>query len=122
LVKIDKKNKTTCLLARGWARWAMAGVAEVKMKLEDRAAAHAAALEEHQMMIKKISVASKSLMPKPPASALAALKTLANNRGLQLRCEDERVREQEWRARYALTTSEGERQLCRNLLLRSLLR
>jgi hypothetical protein len=109
------QEKTTCLLARGWARWAMSDVAEVKMKLEERSAAHAASLEEHKMMIEKmmiekLSAASKSLMPKPPASALAALKTLANNRGLQLRCEDERVREQEWRARYALTTSEGHEQ------------
>jgi hypothetical protein len=89
----------------------MSDVAEVKMKLE--------ALEEHKMMIEKMmieklsaaSAAGKlSAASKPPASALEALKTLANNRGLQLRCEDERVREQEWRARYALTTSEGHEQ------------
>ena len=44
---------------------------------------------------------------KPPASALQALKTQADRRGLQLRCEDERVSEQEWRARIVLITSEG---------------
>jgi hypothetical protein len=43
----------------------------------------------------------------PPASALQALKTHADRRGLQLRCEDERVSEQEWRARFVLTTSAG---------------
>ena len=57
----------------------MSDVAEVKMKLEERSAAHAASLEEHNMIIeklgdeiKKISAASKSLKPKPPASALQA--------------------------------------------------
>jgi hypothetical protein len=35
------------------------------------------------------------------------LKTQADRCGLQLRCEDERVSEQEWRARIVLTTSAG---------------
>jgi serine/threonine protein kinase len=43
----------------------------------------------------------------PPASALQALKTQADRRGLQIRCEDEQVSEQEWRARIVLTTSAG---------------
>ena len=40
-------------------------------------------------------------------SALQALKTHADRRGLQLRCVDERLNEQEWRARIVFTTSEG---------------
>jgi hypothetical protein len=43
-----------------------------------------------------------------PASALQALKTQADRRGLQMRCEDEKVSEQEWRAHFVLTTSAGE--------------
>jgi hypothetical protein len=43
----------------------------------------------------------------PPANALQALKTQADRRGLQLRCEDERVSEQEWRARIVFTTLAG---------------
>jgi hypothetical protein len=34
----------------------------------------------------------KTMNAKPPASALEALKTLADRRGLQLRCEDELIR------------------------------
>jgi hypothetical protein len=92
----------------------MSDVAEVKMKLEEHkmileehAAAHAAALEKHAAVLAASAAGKLSVASKPPAIALEALKTLANNRGLQLRCEDERVSEQEWRARYALTTSEG---------------
>jgi hypothetical protein len=40
-------------------------------------------------------------------SALEALKTLADRRGLQLRCEEERVSEQEWRACFVVTTVSG---------------
>jgi hypothetical protein len=43
----------------------------------------------------------------PPASTLQALKTQADRRGLQIRYEDERLSEQEWRARIVLTTSAG---------------
>ena len=68
---------------------------------------HAEELRRHAENIKELALNMKQLNVKPPASALEALKTLAKNRGLQLRCEDERVSEQEWRARFVFITSEG---------------
>jgi ERCC4-related helicase/uncharacterized membrane protein YgcG len=53
------------------------------------------------------AAAAAAAATSPPASALQALKTQADRRGLQLRCEDERVSEQEWRARIVFTTSAG---------------
>jgi hypothetical protein len=88
----------------------VADVAEVEMKLEKIKMQHAELTEKHVAVFGASAAGKLSAASKPPASALEALKTLANNRGLQLRCEDERVREQEWRARYALTTSEGHEQ------------
>ena len=55
----------------------------------------------------EIVAAAAAAFPNPPASALQALKTQADRRGLQIRCEDERVSEREWRARIVLTTSAG---------------
>jgi hypothetical protein len=53
------------------------------------------------------AAAAAAAATSPPASALQALKTQADRCGLQFRCEDERVSEQEWRARIVLTTSAG---------------
>jgi hypothetical protein len=62
---LSGEEKTTCLLARGWARWAMAGVADaagvagVSMKLEEVAEKHASL--EAEIAARKLAQEAKNL-------------------------------------------------------------
>jgi hypothetical protein len=100
--------------------------AELRQLMAGALKTHAEGLSGHAEIIKDLALSVKQLTSHSStfnremmelntcdravphvASALEALKTLAKNRGLQLRCEDERVSEQEWRARFVFITSEG---------------